>query len=256
MSGPKKENLQLLERTFSILDCISSAEEPCTLKEIVDNTGISKPSVHRILSTLGNYLVVIKDSHTKYRIGSKIIQWGRACQGHSDLLSIATPYIDKIWQSTGETLHLVSYENGYAYYLLKKESKHPLQMRSRRGDNLLLHSTAAGKSILFSLPYDQFILFLESSNLEKRTVNTITDLEVLKKQRMKFHITGFSEEIEENEIDIRCIAAPVMNNQSYPIGAVSITSPTYLCDDERASLLGKILSKEILELSKEFGYKS
>lgn len=54
-------------------------------------------------------------------------------------MSIATPYVDKIWDLTGETIHLVSYEGGYAYYLLKKENKYPLQMRSRRGDpNLLL----------------------------------------------------------------------------------------------------------------------
>jgi DNA-binding IclR family transcriptional regulator len=254
MSGLKNDTLQLLDRTFLILDYISSSDKPCILTEIVENTGISKPSVYRILSTLLNHRVVVKDRHNQYRMGPKVIQWGRACRGDSNLLNIATPYVDKIWDITGETIHLVSYEGGYAYYLLKKESKYPLQMRSRRGDPILLHSTAAGKAILFSLPHDEFISYLQSTPLERRTKNTITDTEKLIDQRKKFEHLGFSEEYQENENDIRCVGAPILNDTGYPIGAVSITCPIYLCDDKRSADLGELLKREVAKISREFGY--
>jgi len=74
MSEQRSKTLQLLERTFAILDYISLAEKPCMLTEIVEKTGISKPSVHRILSTLHHYRIVVKDRHNQYRMGPKIIQ--------------------------------------------------------------------------------------------------------------------------------------------------------------------------------------
>lgn len=254
MSGTKDTNLQLLERTFAILDYISREGRSCSLKEIVDATGISKPSVHRILSTLNKNLAVIKDSHSQYRIGPKMLQWARACKGNSELLSVAMPYLDRIWHVAGETIHLVSYENGHAYYLSKTESKHPLQMRSRRGDILLLHSTGAGKAILFSLPDAEFESFISREKLEKRTPHTITDPQIFYKQRKDFAEQGYCQEIQENEIDIRCIAAPVLNSEGYPLGSVSITCPVYRCDDSRAAELGQLLAEVIPKLSAEFGY--
>jgi DNA-binding IclR family transcriptional regulator len=254
MSEQRSKTLQLLERTFAILDYISLAEKPCMLTEIVEKTGISKPSVHRILSTLHHYRIVVKDRHNQYRMGPKIIQWGRACKGDSNLLSIASPYIEKIWNITGETIHLVSFEDGYAYYLMKKESRYPLQMRSRRGDTILLHSTAAGKAILFSLPFDELLSFLKRTPLDKRTENTITDPKIFIKQREEFMSKGFTEEEEENERDIRCIGVPNLNDKGDPLGAVSITCPIFLCDDKRSEELGELLKREASKISQEFGY--
>lgn len=253
MSGTNG-NLQLLERTFAILNYISREDRSCSLKEIVEATGISKPSVHRILSTLNHNLVVIKDKHTQYRIGPKMLQWARSCKGNSQLLTLAMPYLDRVWNVAGETMHLISYENGHAYYLYKIESRHPLQMRSKRGDPLSLYSTGAGKAILFSLPDEEFEWLLSSTNLEKRTPHSITETEVFYKQRSRFRALGYSEEVEENEVDIRCVAAPVLNSEGYPLGSVSIACPIFRCDDVRASELGRLLAGVIPELSAEFGY--
>jgi DNA-binding IclR family transcriptional regulator len=127
-------------------------------------------------------------------------------------------------------------------------------MRSRKGDMLLLHSTGAGKAILFSLPKAEFEAFLSTTRLEKRTPHTITDPEVFFEQRRLFQINGFCQEIQENEVDIRCIAAPILNNEGYPMGAVSITCPIYRCSDEKAEELGRLLAEVLPELSSEFGY--
>jgi DNA-binding IclR family transcriptional regulator len=254
MSEIKSGNLQLLERTIAILDYISAEGRACSLKEIVGATGISKPSVHRVLSTLNNNLLVIKDEYTRYRMGPRVLRWAQACKGNSELLTISAPFLKRIWDSSGETIHLVSYENGRAYYLFKRESRHPLQMRSRKGDMLLLHSTGAGKAILFSLPKAEFEAFLSTTRLEKRTPHTITDPEVFFEQRRLFQINGFCQEIQENEVDIRCIAAPILNNEGYPMGAVSITCPIYRCSDEKAEELGRLLAEVLPELSSEFGY--
>lgn len=254
MNGIKQDNLQLLERSFSILDYISRMDRPCSLKEVTEATEISKPSVHRILSTLTSNLLLVKDEHARYRMGPKMLQWARACKGNSELLTVSAPYMERIWDASGETIHLVSYENGHAYYLRKKESRYPLQMYSRVGDKLLLHATAAGKAILFSLPEEEFAGYMNKAPLERRTPHTITEPERFYEQRKRFMEKGFCEEKQENELDIRCIASAVLNSDGYPLGAVSITCPVYRCDDGRAVQLGHLLASVIPELSRKFGY--
>jgi len=254
MNEIKQDNLQLLERAFAVLDYISGEDRSCSLKEVTDATAISKPSVHRILSTLSSNLLLVKDEHARYRIGPKMLQWARACRGNSELLTVSSSYVEMIWDASGETIHLVTYENGEAYYLMKKESRYPLQMYSRVGDRLLLHSTAAGKAILFSLPEDEFSEYMEKITLNRRTPHTITDPEKFREQRGRFKALGYCEENQENELDIRCIASSIVNSEGYPLGAISITCPVYRCDDEKAEELGKLLVSIVPQLSGKFGY--
>lgn len=254
MSGTNKQNLQLLERATAILDFISLDAGYSSFTEIVDGTGISKPSVHRILATLENFRIVVRDEQGRYILGPRIIGWSRSCIQSRSLLFAAKPWLDRIWNEVGETLHLVSFENEQAYYLFKMESRHPLQMRSRMGDPIALHSTAAGKAILFSLPETNLEVILKKINLDAKTKNTITDPATLLLQLQRFRAQGFSEEVEENEQDIRCMAAPILNNRGFPVGAVSITCPTYRCDDLKARKMGEFLAVTMPNLSYELGY--
>ncbi len=254
MSGTNKPSLQLLERAITILDFIAFKTGSLSFTEIVEGTGISKPSVHRILATLGNFRILVRDEQGGYILGPRIIGWSRSCIQSHGLLSVAKPWLDRIWNEVGETLHLVSFEDEQAYYLFKMESRHPLQMRSRMGDPIALHSTAAGKAILFSLPEDKLGSILKKINLNPKTKKTITDPVALKEQLQSFRTQGFSEEVEENEQDIRCMAAPILNNRGFPVGAVSITCPTYRCDDLKAQKMGKFLAETLPNLSYELGY--
>ena len=255
MSGKIRNNLQLLERSVEIIDLISIKNSPVKFTKIVEETGISKPSVHRILSTLENFRIIVRDGNEGYIMGPRAIGWSRGYLQSRALLSVAKPWVDSIWKKVGETIHLVILEEDKAYYLYKKEGPHPLQMRSRVGDPIPLHSTAAGKAILFSLSKDRLDSFIFKKPLDKKTQNTIIDPEKLKKQLEKFLKRGFSEEVQENEEDIRCVAAPILSSECQPLGSVSITWPIYRCDDEKAKEVGSFLAASMQKISSELGYK-
>lgn len=256
MSGPENKNLQLIERAVAIIDFISESTNSCGLGEVATTTGISKPSTHRILSTLQVYGVVVKDERSKYHIGPKMLHWAEKYRSHSILLQISEPYINEISEISGETVHLVSYENNKAYYIRKVESRHPLQMRSQEGDSLSIHSTAAGKAILSALSPSDLEFFLSNRTLKAKTPHTIIDHEKLTAKLLIYRQQGYSEEIEENENDIRCVAAPILNAESKPVGSVSIALPVYRSNSERAAELGEVLAKIVPQISARLGYSS
>ena len=48
----RSPTIQVLERTFALLDMLASRQEPVSLKEISDTTGLHPSTAHRILNDL------------------------------------------------------------------------------------------------------------------------------------------------------------------------------------------------------------
>jgi DNA-binding IclR family transcriptional regulator len=55
---PPAPTIQVLERTFALLDMLASQTEPVSLKDISERTGLHPSTAHRILNdlTLGRYV--------------------------------------------------------------------------------------------------------------------------------------------------------------------------------------------------------
>ncbi|WP_024821520.1 IclR family transcriptional regulator [Aminobacterium mobile] len=245
----QKDKVLVLQKAISILEDLSDRSEPAGLTEIAKATGLSKTTAYRILSTLQDSNVLLKNSRGRYQIGPAVVKWSAAYNRRSGLLEMSRNILEGMRDYSGETIHLFVFENGRAYYLEKLESPSPLVMRSQVGVELPLYSTAGGKAILFALPSNQLDDYLAKNVLERRTPNTITDPDRLKELLKQYKSLGYSEEIQENEEGIRCVAAPVVDGNGYPIGAVSVSAPAYRFDDKKASVVGRKLAQETAKIS-------
>ena len=100
-------------------------------------------------------------------------------------------------------------------------------MISYVGKRAPLHCTALGKVLLAHLSTEGRKKTLGGKVLRRLTENTITDEEELEKELGKVRKQGFALDREENEKDVRCIAAPIRNYQGKVIAAISISSPIF-----------------------------
>ena len=76
-----------------------------------------------------------------------------------------------------------------------------------------LHSSASGKAFLAFLPRPAQNLLLSRLTLTKFTHNTITTLSALKSELARVRRTGFAVNNEEVEPGVRCIGAPIFDQQ-------------------------------------------
>jgi DNA-binding IclR family transcriptional regulator len=67
---------------------------------------------------------------------------------------------------------------------------------------------------------------------------------------------GYAIDNEEHEIGVRCVAAPVRNNNSAVCGAVSVSIPTVRLPDEEIPRYRDIIVQAGEEISKRMGYRS
>jgi len=92
--------------------------------------------------------------------------------------------------------------------------------------------------------------------LPQLTENTITDKKELEKVLGKVRERGFALDREENEKDVRCVAAPIRNYQGEVIAAISISSPIFRIDKNAQNDLRKVLIETSKKISKRLGYNS
>jgi len=130
-------------------------------------------------------------------------------------------------------------------------------MVSRVGSRMPAHCSSMGKVFLAQLSDKQLDRRIKRKRLEKRTANTITDTDKLKQHLKVIRQKGFAVDDEENEKGIRCVGAPIFNQQGQVIAAISISGPTVRITKK---IMQQTLKNEVIrtasDISREFGYQS
>ena len=85
--------------------------------------------------------------------------------------------------------------------------------------------------------------------------NTITDKQKLIEELNKIEQEGFALDREENEKDVRCIAAPLRNYQGKVVAAVSISGPAYRLNEGNQNHLKDELISTCQEISARLGFQ-
>jgi len=86
------------------------------------------------------------------------------------------------------------------------------------------------------------------------TENTITDKRELEKELSKVREQGFALDREENEKNVRCVAAPIRNYQGEVIAALSISGLIFRIDRNAQNSLKEALIETSEKISKRLGY--
>lgn len=251
-------SIQSLDRAFSLLEILSHHPDGVHLMELSRMTGLHKSTVHRFLSaliTLG-YVKKVGGEDGKYALTLRLFELsGRVVEG-VDVLDVAKPVLEKLRDIVGETVHLVLREGTEIVYVFKAESfVNTYRMISRIGTRRSMYSTAAGKSILATMPPDKVQRIWDASTIEAYTKHTITTLDALTAELDLTRERGYALDNEENELGVRCIAAAVLDYTGKSHAAFSISAPLVRMADDRVAELAPLVLAAQKEISTSLGWR-
>jgi IclR family KDG regulon transcriptional repressor len=248
--------IKVLDKTFFILDILLQHGSTMHMTEIAEKLGLYPSTTHRILDTLKHWGYVEQEpNNQRYQLGLKVIELGMAKLHQMDLAREATPYLKELVNQCNETVHLGVMEEGEVLYLAKEESSQTIRMISYVGKRAPLYCTALGKILLAYMSEEEREKILEDRELPRLTEKTITDKRELEKELSKVREQGFALDREENEKDVRCVAAPIRNYQGEVIAAISISSPAFRIDVNKQNNLKDALLENSKRISERLGYK-
>jgi DNA-binding IclR family transcriptional regulator len=254
----KSENSKAIKsivKAAALVDLLAESERPLSLAAISKASGIAKSTLHGILATLISVGYVTQDEGTgNYRLGYHLFELGNRISGKIDERRIARPYMKKLSEITGETVHLAVLDEGEVLYIDKQESKNSIRIVTETGVKLPVHCTGVGKALLSGLDPYKIKEIVRKKGMEKYTETTITDADKLLAEIEKIKKQGFATDQQEFMIGLRCIAIPVFNHAEKVACAISISGPISRMSGAVFESKKKHLIKAAHEISKKMGY--
>ena len=248
-------NIPVLNKTFSVIKCISEHEDGLTLSEIVKKLGAPKSTVFKILYTLEEELIVEK-KNDRYFLGSMLIHFGLHTLSQRDLKVVAKPFLSGLMEKTGETSHLAVPVGMQSMILDVVLSSHHIRFSSPVGSLFPMYCTSHGKTFLSFTDEFSAEEYTEKVELHPRTSNTITSLSRLRDEIKIIRGQGYSMDEIEFADDIRCCAAPVRDSSGKCIGAVGITSTVITFSEDRIPEISTAVKETAKRISLEMGFRA
>ena len=203
-----------------------SAPDGMSLAGLSAQSGMPKPTVYRILFTLESRGYLERAADASYRISRKLFEEPRDSTFEQRLVRAARPAMERLAALCKETVNLGVLDGGEVLVIETVESQQAVRMSSKIGNRRYPHSTALGKILLSDLPEREVLRLVRSKGMPRFTPATITREKDLIVELERIRTQGFALDNLENELDGRCIAAPVMNANRKIVAALSISGPS------------------------------
>ncbi len=241
-----------LQKALKTLNCFIE-KQPLGITEISEALGLYKSNVYDILSTLSAMGYVQQNPETgKYSLGFSCLRLGRAARESFGFNQLAASHIREISRETGEICSLTIPQDDKIFYLDVATPADNTFMQFYLNNTMeSMHCTSCGKSMLAFMPQSYVDEYL-TKPMEKKTVHTITDPDVMRAELEKIRLYGYAIDDEEHSIGLRCVAAPILNHASEPVAAISVSGPSPRFTDEKTEQFAKLLRRHAKELSSVF----
>jgi DNA-binding IclR family transcriptional regulator len=213
----------VLGKVMLVLTSFTVDDHGVSLAELVRRTGLAKGTLHRVLGDLVGVRLLDRTEHG-YRLSSQMFELGMRASVERQLLEVATPFMEDLYERTHETVHLGVLEGAEVVYVAKIGGHRQARSPSRIGGRMPLHCTAIGKALLAASP-PELLARVVDDGLVRRTPRTITAPGMLARQLATVRTSGMAYEYEESAVGIVCAAAVVLDRDDLPIAAISATGP-------------------------------
>ena len=252
--GTKKN--QSLQKALQILEGMTRIPVPARLQDIARSLKMPESTILRFLNTFMDFGYVNQDKATScYYFTLKMAEIGSRINDSFPFQASMNKYVNEVAHKFDESASLCIEHNMQMVYVVTVDSpSRMLQTLHRIGRIAPMHATGVGK--LHLLDYsDAKLRELESKmGFQKFTGNTITTLDLLKKELVRVKQRGYALDNEECEEGVCCIAIPVKNYTGNVAAAISLSAPTARLSRERREEIIQYLLKISVEASRELGW--
>lgn len=224
--------IRSVEISCNIIEAIKEMGT-ATISELADRLDHSKSTIHDHLATLREQQLVDREDN-RYHLSLRFVSLSQHVNNQRFDYPIIREAVDELADKTGERARFGSEDYGRLVYIYEVRGNSDIGRHSQTSITESLHCTALGKSILAFEPQRRIDEIVDHHGLEERTPNTITDYDELMRELDEVRNEKFAVDDEESTRGMRCVAAPVMGDDT-AIGAIGVSGPVSRLDDSRIS---------------------
>ncbi|UAK25031.1 IclR family transcriptional regulator [Sphingomonas nostoxanthinifaciens] len=240
---------QTLMRGLDVIEAVS--EGSLSLAELAQRLDLAKSTAHRLASALVDRGYLGFTPRAGYRLGPKLLALGHLAHAQTDLIQVARDHLERLAASSEDTVHLGILDGDQALYLDKVAGRRRITISSRVGDRHPLSSTGLGKALMLDHPVDYW---LDRLAREQETSTHRIAADLWRERMDGYVVAGRAFDLEENEDQIRCVAAPLRDASGKIVGAISVSSAAQYMDDARMDALSHDVVTTARAISRDLGW--
>lgn len=233
----------VLGKVQLILGAFGHDDESLSVSAISRRSGVPKASVHRLSQELLAW-GMLERRGTEYWLGMRLFEIGQRVPRQRILRDAARPFMEDLFQATGETIHLATRDGLEVLYVEKVSGHNQVSRPSRVAGRMPLHCTATGKALLAFGPRSLFEAVV-ARPLARVTPYTIVVPRFLASELTKARQERYAVEQEQTRAGFMSVGIPIIGTTGATVGALSITSPVLRADIPRFSSLLLMVSNGI-----------
>jgi DNA-binding IclR family transcriptional regulator len=243
--------VQSVDRALTILEVLARNGE-AGVTEVAAELGVHKSTAFRLVATLeAHRLVEQTEDRGKYRLGVGVLRLAGATAARLDVVQEARPICRQLAAATGETVNITVLSESSALYLDQVAGSSALQPHNWVGQHIPLHATSNGKVLLSGL--DPAALDRLLPTLPSYTPQTITRRGELRAELEQVREQGYAVAVDELEIGLTALAAPIRNAGGDVVASLSVSGPTFRIEARTAEIVDR-LKEAALEVSLRLGW--
>lgn len=240
-------------KAFSILETLTANDQPLSMAELARETGMTKPTAHRIITVLAELGFVERDHGKRgYVEGSRLIQFALDTLRATAPRNMRHTVLRTLSEETGETCNFGILAGAEVIYLDRVEANKPLGLRFEPGSIVPAHCSAIGKLLLSLETAEHSETLLRAMPLTRYTKNTITSIPALLDELARSREKEIGIDNEESIQGVVCVAVPVRAADGNMVGGVALSAPEARVSMEAALDLVPQLRKAAAKLGKTF----
>ena len=245
--------VQSVDRALLVLEILAALGQ-AGATEIAAELGVHKSTVSRLITVLESRGYVEQTSERgKYRLGFAISRLARAGSGHLDLVKLSQDVCDALAPDVAETTNLAILDEARIVNIVEAIGPEQITLRTWVGQSCPAHATSSGKVLLAGLEPAEVRNRLPAT-LESFTVNTVVRISDLERELAAVRERGWATVVEELEIGLNAVSAPVYDSGSNVVAALSVSGPAYRFGADRFSEVAKKTKAAAEVISRRLGW--
>ncbi|PZT71301.1 IclR family transcriptional regulator [Streptomyces sp. SW4] len=246
--------MQSVDRAIGVLEILALRGE-AGVSEVAAEIDVHKSTAFRLLGALeARGLVEQAAERGKYRLGFGIVRLAGAVTGRLDLTQQGRVVCERLSEELGETVNIAVLQEHYAVNLCQVRGPGAVGAHNWVGRLTPPYATSSGKILLAHLPARHRAAALAASGMERLTPHTITSEEELERDLAEARKRGYAVTLEEFEIGLHALAAPIRSHNGEVVAALSASGPEYRLTEQRIHAVAPALVDGAEEISRRMGH--
>jgi IclR family transcriptional regulator, acetate operon repressor len=224
---------QAIERAAQLLVRVVESPQPLGVNELAERSGLPKSTTSRLVGALERQgLVQRLGDRGRLRPGPVLLRFATRDSAAS-LVALAQPSLHRLADASGETINLAVPGPGGVEHLAQEDTAHFVGVTDWVGRRVPFEHAANGKC------------FLAFGGAEEPTP-----------ELQQVRVRGYATSIDELEVGLTAMAAPVLAATGQAVAALSISGPTARVTSDRIAQLAPLLVEEADALAARLGHRN